>query len=177
MGSPDASVSLWLVPAEPTRALLRTYIDQLALTHDGPCFEPHITLVSAEVDDLAARAAVASIATTHVRMDLVAGATGHGVDRFKALFVEFDDSRIHDLARALCNELEVPFDGDAFQPHVSLLYRADLPHHTRESLAAQHVFARTVMHFDTLIAMRRGEGIDDVARWQTIVARSLRVAS
>ena len=156
------------------RAVLRTHIDRLAVELDAPSFEPHITLGSAVVDDQATRDVLGSLATANRAMELVAGQTAHGVERFKSLFVEFADERIRDLARSLFEALAAPFDDSELQPHVSLLYQADLPLPTRLSLATQHSFAGSTIPFDTLMAMRPGEGIDDVARWQTIVARALR---
>ena len=177
VGPQDARTSLWLVPAEPMRAVLRTHIDRLAVELDAPSFEPHITLGSAIVDDEATRDVLGAFAATHPPLELVAGATAHGVERFKALFIEFADERIHDLAGSLCEALAVPFDGTSLQPHLSLLYRADLMLRTRVSLAARHSLAGTAMRFDTLIAMRPGEELEDIARWQTIVARALQQPS
>jgi hypothetical protein len=156
------------------RAVLRRHIDDLAVEVGAPSFEPHVTLASGIADDRAVNEALGAVATTHAPIELAAGATAHGVERFKALFVELADERIHDLARTLCAALGLPFDDSTLAPHLSLLYRGDLPLPTRQDLASRHSLAGTTIRFDTLIAMRPGEGIDDVARWQTIVARALR---
>lgn len=165
--------SLWLVPAEPARALLRGHIDALALEHEAPSFEPHITLASVEADHDALAAAIERVAASHRPLELVAGATAHGAERFKAVYVELADRRIHELAATLCADLGVAFDPAQLQPHLSLLYRAELPPATRAAIAAEHSFQGRSWRFDTLVASVPGGDPDDVARWQTVVARAL----
>jgi hypothetical protein len=165
--------SLWLVPAEPDRAMLRSHIDRLALEYGTPSFEPHITLAAVEADHGALVAAIEGTAASHPELELVARDTAHGAERFKAVFVELADARIHELAATLCAELRAPFDAAQLQPHLSLLYRADLPPSVRTMIAAEHTFRGRSWHFDTLVASVPGGEQDDVPRWQTVVARAL----
>lgn len=166
--------SLWLVPAEPARSVLRQRISELAVAHSAPGFEPHVTLASGDADDDALAPAVEELAATWPPLRLVAGPTDHGDERFKALFVRFADERIAALAEALCARLGWRFDRPALDPHLSLLYVAGLPLEERRELARRVTFAGEALEFDTLAAMRPAAGLDDVARWQLPVVRRLR---
>lgn len=167
--------SLWLVPAEPARSRLRARISELALEASAPSFEPHITLTSVEeVDARALGDAVAAVAASWPPLRLVAGPTGHGATRFKTLFVRFDDARLAALAGELSARLGRSFDVHSFDPHLSLLYCADLDQSRREALAARHDLRGEDITFDTVAASRPGEGEEDVARWELPAARRLR---
>jgi 2'-5' RNA ligase len=177
MAREEPTTSLWLVPAEPDRAELRAHIDELALQQGTPTFEPHVTLVSGVVDHATVLAAVERIAADRAPLDVVAGATSHGPERFRAVVVELDDARLHDLAAALAGELGIPFDADELRPHVSLLYASGLAHGVRAAIAAEHDVAGRTFRFDTLAASVPGTEIDDVSRWQLPVVRPLTGAS
>jgi hypothetical protein len=165
--------SLWLVPAEPHRAELRAHIDALARQHGAPAFEPHVTLASGDIDPHDALAAIERVAGDWAPFDVVAGPTAHGTDRFKAVFVELHDARIHVLAGELCAALDLPFDPAQLQPHLSLLYVADLPPRVRETIAGRHHWTGRTVRFDTLLASVPAGDQDDVARWQSPVVRRL----
>lgn len=173
MTSADLSTSFWLVPAEPHRAELRTHIDRLALEHGTPAFEPHVTLASGVVDLASVVAAIERVAGDRAPLEVVAGPTAHGPDRFKAVFVELADERLHELAAALCAELGLTFDPAELRPHISLIYAADLTRHARAAMAAEHTLAGRTLRFDTLVASVPAGDIDDVARWQSPVVRRL----
>ena len=173
MTTEEPVTSVWLVPAEPDRAELRLHLDQLAVEHSTPSFEPHITLVSAVVGHDEVLAAIERVAASTAPLEMVAGPTAHGPDRFKAVFVEIGDIRVHALALAFEKALGLPPGADSFRPHLSLLYAADLAPATRDSIAAAHSWQGRVLRFDTLVASAPGAGIDDIARWQTTIARRL----
>jgi 2'-5' RNA ligase len=173
MTSEESSTSLCLVPAEPQRAELRTHIDRLAVEHHTPSFEPHVTLASGSIHHAAAVAAIERVAADRAPLEVVAGSTAHGPDRFRAVFVQLEDPRLHDLAAALCAELGIQFDPDQLRPHLRLLYAPALSPGIRANIAAGHSFAGRRLRFDTLVASVPGDGIEDVARWQTTVARRL----
>ena len=173
MTSEEPATSLWLVPAEPHRAELRGHIDRLALDRGTPSFEPHVTLASAVADHAAVLAAIERAASAWAPLEVFAGTTAHGPDRFKAVFVELDDARLHDLAAALCGELGIPFAPEELHPHISLIYAAGLPAQFRAAIAAEHTFAGRTLRFDTLTASVPGTDIDDVPRWQLPVVRAL----
>lgn len=166
--------SLWLVPADPDRARLQHRISGLAAELTTPTFQPHITLVSAELPRGAVVEAIEAAAATWPPLRLRAGSTDHGVERFKALFVRFDDARIPELAADLADHLGVSFDRSGFDPHLSLLYRAGMPDEQRRALARRETVTGAELVFDTLAASRPGEDRDDVARWELSVVRRLR---
>lgn len=166
--------SLWLVPAEPDRARLQHRITALATELTTPTFPPHITLVSAALSHGAVVDAVEAAAASWPPLRLRAGPTDHGAERFKALFVRFDDDRIPELAADLAGRLQVPFDRSGFDPHLSLAYRAEMPDEERAALARRERLAGAELAFDTIAASRPGEGRDDVARWELSVVRRLR---
>jgi 2'-5' RNA ligase len=173
MTSGEPATSLWLVPAEPHRAELRGHIDRLALEHGTPTFEPHVTLASGVADHAPVLAAIERVASAWAPLEVVAGTTAHGPDRFKAVFVELEDVRLHDLAAALCGELGIPFAPEELHPHISLVYAAGLPAEVRAVIGAEHAFAGRTLRFDTLTASVPGTDIDDVPRWQLPVVRPL----
>jgi hypothetical protein len=168
--------SLWLVPGEPRRTALRTRIGELAVDHGSPPFAPHITLVAGHVPHAAAAvgAALARVAATWTPLRLACGPTDHGPERFKAVFIRFADRRLWRVAGAVADALSVEFDAEAFDPHLSLLYRADLPVPDRRRLVAGQRFEGQVLTFDTLAASRPAGADDDVARWQLVAERRLR---
>jgi 2'-5' RNA ligase len=172
------TTSLWLLPAEPDRSELRTRIRELAVAHASPPFEPHITLAAGDLPDADATvgAALARVAATWTPLRLACGPTDHGPERFKALFIRFADRRLWRLAGAVAGALSVEFDADAFDPHLSLLYRADLPVEDRRQLVAGQRREGQVFTFDTLAASRPAGADDDVARWQLVAERRLGAA-
>jgi hypothetical protein len=165
--------SLWLVPAEPDRTELRTRIDRLALALGAPSFEPHVTLASGPADPATVAAGLARLAAERGPLELTAGPTTHGPDRYRAVVVELDDEGLCDLARAACAALGIPFDPATYRPHLSLVYAADLPEAVRAGAAAEHDLTGRRLRFDTVAAMVPGADKDDVARWQLPVVRLL----
>ena len=98
---------------------------------------------------------VDEIAGVHTPRELLAEVTGHGVERFKAVFIEFIDNRVGQLAGALCERLCGEFDRARFMPHVSLLYRSHLAASARDMTATQHSFVGIRMWFDTPVTIVR----------------------
>jgi 2'-5' RNA ligase len=173
MTNDEPFTSLWLVPAEPHRAELRTHIDRLAVELGTPSFEPHVTLASGGVDHAAAVTAIERIAGSTAPLAVTAGVTAHGAERFRAVFIELEDTRLHELAARLCVHLHLEFDPAQLRPHISLLYAEDVAPGRRAGIAAAHSFAGRTLRFDTLVASVPGAGVEDVARWQSTVARRL----
>ena len=173
---PDAPspTSFWLVPAEPARTMLRAHIDALAARLGTPAFDPHITLASAVVDDASAAAALSPVAAATAPMDLRAGPTAHGPDRFRAVVVMFADARIHRLAAEVSAALDIPFDPDQLVAHVSLVYADALPVGVRTAVATANTFEGSMLSFDTVVANRSTGDRDDVARWHTFAVEPLR---
>src|SRR5690606_39425570 len=100
-------VAFWLVPSEPRRAALAELITALGAAHQGPAFEPHITLeVNHARGDLSLEALLDRVAAAFDPMTLVAGETAHSEIHFKTLYVEFDDPRLFALQRALREQID-----------------------------------------------------------------------
>jgi 2'-5' RNA ligase len=115
--------SLWLVPEEPARARLATWIDRLAARLGTPSFPPHVTLLSGldapETEVLAACPELAgSLSPLSIRLDGVEGAEAH----FRCLYVraEADDALKAAHARAARQFGREP--DPSFDPHLSLVY-------------------------------------------------------
>ena len=154
MGPPRTS--LWLVPAPPVRDALQQRIDGLAAALGTPTFGPHVTLVSGVVDDEHIAAALADVAARREPLEVTAGSTAHGPERFKAVYVLLDDDRIRDLAGELAAALRMPFDPADLAPHLSLVYADDLAPAERAEIARQHSVAGERWRFDTVAASRPG---------------------
>jgi 2'-5' RNA ligase len=155
----DHLVAFWLVPAPRDHARLRCMIDALAGEFDAPPFEPHVTLhvgrgVSADVE-----APLRKIAASIRPFELTAAATGHGENRFKAVFVEFEqDPRPAALHEALHDAMASPAEY-CLSPHLSLIYQV-LPEPTRRNLAIRNTLLGERIAFDHLAAVRPGRSDD-----------------
>jgi hypothetical protein len=169
-------IAFWLVPASPDHRALSQRIAALAAEHDAPAFEPHITLhVGVLGEGESVDALLSQVAHTAAAMTLTAGATAHSDQQFKALYVEFDDSRLHRIHQALRECLSVT-SSYRLAPHLSLLYKR-LPHAQREALAQRQRLAGQLIAFDTLVAVRPAAGCSDlseVSAWDTALRRALR---
>ncbi len=170
----------WLVPSEPRRSSLADLIAALGKAHEGPAFEPHITIeVSHAPAGASLEALLDRVAHAFEPMTLVAGATAHSEAHFKTLFVEFDDPRLLALQRRLRDELGHD-EGYTLRPHLSLLYRGGLPLETRRRLAETHRIAGEHIAFDVLVAVRPslpGGDLSDIDAIDTSLRRSLHRAS
>jgi 2'-5' RNA ligase len=155
----DHLVAFWLVPAARDHARLRRMIDALADEFDAPPFEPHVTLhvgrgVSAHVE-----APFRRIAASIRPFELTAAATGHGADRFKAVFIEFEqDPRPLALHEALQDAMATPAEY-CLMPHLSLIYQV-LPEPTRRGIATRNTLLGQSIAFDHLAAVRPGRSDD-----------------
>ncbi|HLS57490.1 MAG TPA: hypothetical protein VK052_15560 [Zeimonas sp.] len=161
-------VAFWLVPSEPRRAALAELITALGAAHQGPAFEPHITLeVNHARGDLSLEALLDRVAASFEPMTLVAGETAHSEVHFKTLCVEFGDPRLFALQRAVREHLGRD-DGYALRPHLSLLYRGGLARDIRERLAETHRLDGEPIAFDTLVVVRPSEPGGDLSAIEAI---------
>jgi 2'-5' RNA ligase len=123
MGSAATGSAIWLVPGEPFRARLFSWIERLSLRLGTPPFPPHVTLISGlmapAADVLASAAAIArAIGPVSIRLDGVAGTDEY----FRCLYarVEPTEALLAAHARA-AREFGVRPDPD-YLPHLSLVY-------------------------------------------------------
>lgn len=170
-------VAFWLVPSEPWRSELAALISVLGRAHEGPAFEPHITLeVGHARREQSLDALLDRVAGSFEAATLTAGATAHSEAHFKTLFVEFDDPRPFALQRRLRDELGCD-EGYLLRPHLSLLYHGGLAIETRERLARTHRFEGERMTFDSLVVVRplaAGGDLSDIEALDTSLRRTLR---
>jgi len=169
-------VAFWLVPSEPRRSALAELIAALGAAHQGPAFEPHITVeVSRARGDLPLEALLDRVAASFEPMTLTAAQTGHSDAHFKTLFVEFDDPRPFALQARLRDELRRN-EGYVLHPHLSLLYRGGLALDTRARLAEGHRFQGERIGFDSLVVVRpssAGGDLSDIEAIDTSLRRKL----
>jgi hypothetical protein len=158
------------VPAEPGRSTLQATIVELAAQLEAPPFLPHVTLATVDADAEAIRRAFDEVARDRPPLRLVAGPTTHSDDWKRTLVIEFGDPRIDGLAGTLCDLLGRAFDPSELRPHLSLLYKRELPRGQRAALASRYVFEGDEFEFDTLVVMHAPGGVDDVLSWDTSLA-------
>lgn len=119
--------SVFLTPAVDDYHYLDGLISDLAATHGGPSFQPHVTLYSGRMDDLDALTAAVA-ATAGETEPFAMGVAGIGCTEafFRSVFITFHDHlgpfRINQLVRHRLRE----DSGYVLQPHLSLAY-LDLP--------------------------------------------------
>lgn len=171
MTAAEAPISPWLDGAEPTRTVLRVHTDQLGRDCSRASVEPHITMLSALVGDRSFAKAVGEVAGVPSLLEPFAEVIGRGVERFTAVFIEFIDDQVGQLAGALGERLCVEFVAARFRSHVSLLDRGDRSTAVGVAIAAQPSFVGMPMWLDTLVASCPGEEPVDVTRWHTPAAR------
>jgi 2'-5' RNA ligase len=162
-------IALWLVPSRGWHARFASTIDALGRAHEGPPFEPHVTLHVGFCDapDRLAEA-LADAAARLAPLKVEAGATAHSDAHFKTLYVELDDPRLHALRGALCHALGAGGDY-ALHPHLSLLYHGGLAPATRAALARAHAYSGERIGFDEVVVVRPpvGGDLSDIRRIDT----------
>jgi 2'-5' RNA ligase len=124
---------LWLLPDEDIRARAAALIDALASDLGTPRFAPHVTLLAGLTlvpDEIVARARglVRSLRPISVTL----GAVSTRAEYFKALFVEVEDARLHQMHARAAAAMGVPADPE-YRPHLSLLY-GEMPAAAKEPL-------------------------------------------
>lgn len=163
-------VGFWLLPAKPHLDALRERIERLSKLEQAPPFEPHLSLHVNELDsDEDLEPILHAIALRFAPLTLIAGPTESGAARFKSLFVPFSDPRPAEMQTQLARHLRQP-QAYALDPHLSLLYRADLPLQRRRELAALHDLCGQAIDFDAICAVQPGpgeRGFDRVETWDS----------
>jgi Cyclic phosphodiesterase-like protein len=156
-------VALWLVPASPWHQRLHRLIEELAGAFASAVFEPHITLhVGAVRRFSSVSAELSKVAASHPTIALTCGATKHGSEHFKTLFVTFDDTRLEVLRQALMDAADLGGMQYQLRPHLSLLYRGDLDSAERGRLASIHSFEGEPVIFEELVLVRPVPPSDDL---------------
>jgi len=115
--------SLWLVPDEPERERLAGLIAGLARRFDAPPFPPHVTLLAGlgvREGDAVRRAGemCRALEPIHLRASRVEARPSH----FRCLALRVEETLGLLTTRALAALAFDHPEGDAYEPHVSLLY-------------------------------------------------------
>jgi hypothetical protein len=155
-------VALWLLPASPWREKFGAIIRDLAAIHRSVAFEPHITLHVGALHGAAPTSNwLGALGGARAPITLSCGATAHGPEHFKTLFVAFDDTTVTRLRDALLASADLRGDYP-LQPHLSLLYRGGLDEAERARLAAQYRFDGERVTFDEVVLVRPGRAGADL---------------
>jgi len=169
-------VAFWLVPAQPWRSLLAELIAALGAAHQGPVFEPHITVEVSHARGVASLEGLLDrVAASFEPMTLTAAETAHSDAHFKTLFIEFDDPRPLALQQRLRDELGHD-EGYVLRAHLSLLYRGGLARDARERLVEANRFEGERIGFDSLVVVRPsspGGDLSDIEAIDTSLRKAL----
>ena len=114
---------LWLEPTGKTYELLATTIAHLSQEHDGPLFDPHVTLLG----DIAGQERTLLHKTEKLAyalspFDLTLTAPAFQDQYFRCVFMRVEETssllKAHTLARKVFHKEDAP----PYMPHLSLLY-------------------------------------------------------
>jgi hypothetical protein len=157
-----SKIILWLTPAEAACTFFCDTIRRLALDHDAPLFEPHLTLGPGDPSQLRAISA-APITLPIIGLDYS--------DRFtKTLFVRFElTTPLVQLRRSLGMEAA------GYDPHLSLLYQR-LSDSTKRQLATTLTPPFSTVTFNAIAAIRCPAEVfsrADVEAWVTVSTKTL----
>lgn len=164
--NPMGDLSIWLVPAEPTAALLRQVVDELAAEHGSPAFVPHVTVLPflphSEEEIAAILPRLRRLLPLHADM-LTVSCDDSPV--WRAMYLETTPTpelqQAHDLTEEL---LGVPHG--PYAPHLSLMY-SSLPTDERRRIAASvRPPGRVVL--DRLEVYRTEPGLEHVPEWRHV---------
>jgi 2'-5' RNA ligase len=164
-------LAYWLLPAPPARDFFRQTIGRFAKECDAPLFEPHLTLAVGPDSAVAAQRILAGLAAEPIELH----PTGiHFTAKFtQTLFVRFNSTpELNELRNSFGLERR---DDDAFDPHVSLLYK-QMAAENQAQLAAEIQLPFAAVTFNTVAATRCRIPVTaaaDVAAWETIGTRPL----
>ena len=115
--------AIWILPHTDKDKELAQLIIKLSQEHDGPCFSPHITLLSGlqgnekeliiKTSELAAK-----LTTLSVKTDVVETQDSY----YKSLYLKIIETKLLLESRRQAESLFHPQPVDEFMPHLSLLY-------------------------------------------------------
>jgi 2'-5' RNA ligase len=168
--APYTELSLWLIPREPLRSLLRSTIHQLAGQFDAVEFEPHVTVFCGPSTDDEGRDVVRRIASEFAPIELIGDRLDHSELYTKTLFVQFQDSaglrRMFETAAAHYSRPS----NYLLNPHLSLLYKKQ-PAATLKKLSETLTVPMGGYAFDRLRMIETELPIEDdgpVRRWRVV---------
>lgn len=172
---PYTEFTLWLLPSDPLRSVLRPILDRLSVNLDTVRFDPHVTIFCGSSNDAEACAVADRIARRFSPIDLTPSRLAHTERYTKTLFLEFQDSV------ALRQMFEMAQSGYArrsnyvLNPHLSLLY-GTLPEATQRSVCETLDVPMDGYRFDRIRMIETELPINDpgpVERWRVVCEAKL----
>jgi 2'-5' RNA ligase len=139
----------WLVPAAgPVRDHLAATINRLAVQHDAPRFEPHVTIAGLfHSGEEAAAQALTSLAAGVRPFEVRFAAAGHEPAYFRALYLRAQPSPqltvLHEAARAAW-----ALEPRPYMPHLSLLYADMAEEYKRATIDALDIQLPLTIHIE-----------------------------
>lgn len=171
--------SLFLTPSAADFAYTADLIRELSAGQGRRPFEPHVTVHSGDLGDLATlKRRVTAAASGILPFSLRIRGISCGESYFKSMFIEFEESTVLRSIHGRMWQGDEAASGYVLAPHLSLLY-GDMPTHHRESLARGIRLDRSELLFDQLKIMtprNREEGWRDTLRWQPLFRLMLGVS-
>jgi len=152
----------WLTPAAgPACDQLAAVIDRLAIEHDVPRFQPHVTvLVTLDAAEDAAARTLASLAADVPPVELTFTAIGHENTYFRSLYLRAAPSA---QLQALQEAGQATFALDRLHhaPHLSLLYSNMTEEHKGPVICNLGVSLPLTVRFDAVeLWVRDARGVD-----------------
>ena len=167
------AIVYWLIPAAPKRELFRELVRILAKQFDGPRFEPHLTIMTAQEKGESPRKILRAIKASPIRLKVrdISFSTKFN----KTLFVRLTPGKAFeklagDIARATGSRAKPPA-----QPHMSLLYR-ELPATAKKQLALAIKLPFRELVFDSIKAVRCAAPTKtgaEVESWRVLATKNL----
>jgi len=150
--------TLWLEPTGRTHELLATTIAHLSQAHDGPFFDPHVTLLG----DIAGQEErileqTDQLANVLSPIDLILTVPAFQDQHFQCVFMRIEETSMlldaHTRARTVFHKEAVP----PFMPHVSLLYGL-YPTSLKEQIIGTLSTSLSVQFTASVVTLFRVEG-------------------
>lgn len=175
MDAGKETLAFWLLPGGEARAFFTSLVDKLAGSVDGPAFEPHVTLLGAEIDLQRATDLLENVARETRSLRLRVSGIEFSDKYTKTLYVQFHSSAdAQAISQALARRAGADGSYD-FDPHLSLLYKT-MPEAEKEALAREIRIPFEEVTFDALKLVSVPTPIEtpaDVHAWRAIAERQL----
>lgn len=170
-GSPETSrpFAMWLTPTSTDRRWLSKVIQDFAVEHHTPAFEPHVTLYSGVLSPGDSLEDIVRSALSQERpLTLQVAGLDCTDDYFRSGFIAFETcQRLIQLQQKLYTQLENPSDYD-LKPHLSLFY-IDSPIEQKWMELRRIVFSVKQVTMDALkiVSPSTGNWLD-LDQWQVL---------
>ncbi len=172
VSAPQKILAFWLLPAVEEKEFFASLLRGLAQRFDAPVFEPHVTLLGAEVDPFSALHVLKEVCASSAAIELTIAGIEWSSQYTKTLYVQFHPSPAASALSDAVRETLGCTAGYQFNPHLSLLYQ-ELPEKTAREAAAGIRLPFANVKFDAVSVIATPVPIEtraDVEAWQTLGA-------